>query len=429
MQRKVTGKKHRLVKVLLTLPLIVLVLSLCLSPQLYTGAYGPSYNFMLFSFVIVHLRIRPRWVDVALVVLITALLATTDFCLSHYPPHLMAYFSFLGVSSFAIVAVRSIWDGQERRLLLYAWVPAAIFVITGPLAGRMHGWTLKARPQTLDLYLLSFDGSLRVQLAFSIGQYYARLPWLHNPTLVAYLGVPIPMALVYAGRLVRLREGAFPSMLAFLIAGPMGFLFYYLFPACGPLYVFGQAFPFHPPPIAILPRLALGPIAIPGWRNAMPSLHLTWALLPWWYSKGLSWIERLVAFAFLVLTGVATLGTGEHWFVDLIVAFPYALMIQAICAYHVPWKDPARKAALFLGLGGILGWMAVLRYGTELFWTSPIVPWALSAGTVALVLLRQAKLDTVANLGKLTAAAASPTDQQPDQKRHPLAEKPSVFRS
>jgi hypothetical protein len=136
----------------------------------------------------------------------------------------------------------------------------------------------------------------------------------------------------------------------------------------------------------------------------MPSLHLAWTLLAWWYSKGLSWIERLVAFAFLALNALATLGTGEHWFVDLIVAFPYALMIQAICAYHVPWKDPARKAALFLGLGATLGWMAMLRYGTEFFWTSPIVPWALSAATVALASLRQAKLDSVANLGCLGSA-------------------------
>jgi hypothetical protein len=136
----------------------------------------------------------------------------------------------------------------------------------------------------------------------------------------------------------------------------------------------------------------------------MPSLHLAWTLLAWWYSKGLSWIERLVAFAFLALNALATLGTGEHWFVDLIVAFPYALMIQAICAYRVPWKDPVRKTALFLGLGATFGWMATLRYGTELFWTSPIVPWALSVATIALVSLRQAKLDTLANLGCLGSA-------------------------
>jgi hypothetical protein len=262
-------------------------------------------------------------------------------------------------------------------------------------------------PRTLDLYLLSFDGSLRVQLAFTVGQYYARHSWFHNCALLAYVGLAIPITLVYTGRLIRFREGAFPSMLAFLIAGPVGILFYNLFPACGPHYVFAQAFPFHPLPIAILSRLVLDPAAISGWRNAMPSLHMAWTLLAWWYSQGLSWIERVVAFAFVALTVLATLGTGEHWFVDLIVAFPFALMIQAICAYHLSWKDPGRKTALALGLGGTLGWMATLRYGTALFWTSPIVPWALSAATVALVLLRQAKLDTVANGEKITPAVPS----------------------
>jgi hypothetical protein len=361
------------------------------------------FVWVLPSVLIIHLRVRPRWVDVVLIVLIAAFLAAVDFRMLHYPPGFTACFSLLGLSSFVIIAVRSIWE-RERRLLLYAWVPAAIFVMTEPFARAMQEWTVKAHPKTFDLYLLSFDASLRVQFAFSAGQHFARLPWLNHSAMFAYVGVAFPMALVYAGRLVRFREGAFPSVLAFLIAGPVGFLFYNLFPACGPLYVFGHAFPFHPLPVATVSRLALEPAAVPGWRNAMPSLHLAWTLLAWWYSKGLSWIERLVAFAFLALNALATLGTGEHWFVDLIVAFPYALMIQAICAYHVPWKDPAHKTALFLGLGATLGWMATLRYGTELFWTSPIVPWTLSAATIALASLRQAKLDTVANLGCLGSA-------------------------
>jgi hypothetical protein len=364
------------------------------------------FPWVMTSVLIVHFRVRPRWADAGLIVLATAFLATADFYVLHYPPRIMTYLSFPGLTSFAILVVRSIWE-QERRFLLYAWVPAAIYIITFPLAGATLDWTTTAHPKTLDLYLLSFDSSLRVQLAFSVGQYYARLPWLRICALLAYVGASIPMALVYAGRLVRFREAALPSILAFILAGPMGFLFYNLFPACGPLYVFGQAFPFHPLPMAILSRLAPEPAAIAGLRNAMPSLHLAWTLQAWWYSKGLSWIERLVAFAFLALTVVATLGTGEHYFVDLIVAFPYALMIQAICAYHVPWKDATRKTALFLGLGGILGWMAILRYGTDLFWTSPIVPWAFSAATIALVSLRQAKLDTVANVGKLAATAHS----------------------
>jgi hypothetical protein len=338
-------------------------------------------------------------VDAILIVLITGFLAIVDFLALHYPPAFLAWFSILGLSSLIIIAVRTTWE-RGRRLLLYAWVPAVLFILSDRyLARAMHDWTARAHPKTLDLYLLSFDASLGVQLAFKVGAYCARFLWLYSSVLFAYLGLAIPIALVYAGRLVRFREGAFPSMLAFLIAGPMGFVFYNLFPACGPLYVFGQAFPFHPFPIATVSRLALAPAVFSGWRNAMPSLHLAWTLLAWWYSKGLSWIERLVAFAFLAMTVLATLGTGEHWFVDLIVAFPYALMIQAICAYHVPWKDPVRKTALALGLGGTLGWMAMLRYGTDLFWTSLIVPWALSAATIALVSLRQAKLDIVANIG------------------------------
>jgi hypothetical protein len=418
MERKVTGRRHRPIQALLTLVVILCALLLGFSRLLYPEFIGAFRTFTLASFVIVHLRTRPRWVDVLLIVLIAAFLTIVRFYIFHYPPRIMACLSFLGVSSFVVIIVRSIWD-RERRLLLYAWVPATIFVFTDHFGARVHDWIANAHPKTLNLYLLSYDGSLRVQPAFIVGQYYARIPWIHNSAVLAYVGLAIPMALVYAGLLIRFKEGAFPSMLAFLITGPIGFLFYNLFPACGPHYVFKQAFPFHPLSIALLSRLACEPAPFSGWRNAMPSLHLAWTLLAWWYSKGLSWIERLIVFAFLALTVVATLETGEHWFVDLIVAFPYALMIQAICAYHVSWKDPTRKTALVLGLGGTLGWMAMLRYGTEFFWTSPIVPWALAAATIALVLLRQAKLDTVANLGKLTAAAhsalaPSPLDEAPD---------------
>ena len=82
------------------------------------------------------------------------------------------------------------------------------------------------------------------------------------------------LVMVYVGRLVRFKEGAYPSMLAFFVAGPIGLLFYSLFPACGPRYVFGQAYPFHPLPLKILSQLALEPTEIPGWRNAMPSACL-----------------------------------------------------------------------------------------------------------------------------------------------------------
>lgn len=390
-------------KMAFTLVLLFCGGALGCSRQFYTEAMVDAFfGLALASVVILHLRVRPAWTDALLISVGTLLFAAIDFRVLSYPPMIMAWFSFLGLSSFLVVAVRTVWTAP-RKTLLYASVPAAFFVISDYFASNMLEWTAAAHPKTLDLYLLSFDGSLRVQVAFFAGQLYALLPWLHASSLIAYIGLAVPIAVVYAGRLIRFKEKAFPAMLAFLITGPVGILFYNLFPACGPRSVFRQGFPFHPVPIAELSRLFLEPVAIQGPRNAMPSLHLVWTLLAWWYSRGLSWLERLIAFAFLALTAFATLGTGEHWFADLIVAFPFALMLQALCAWTVSWKDARRLAALCLGLVGTLLWLIALRYGARLFWTSPIVPWALSAATVALTAIRQAKLDQAADALNLVA--------------------------
>lgn len=385
-----------LVRSFLTMLVLLSIGLLGFSRQFYVEALDDAFfGLALASVVILHQRIRPSWLDAVLSAAGTIALGIVDFHFLHYPQRVMAWFSFLGLSSFAIMAVRSIW-GQDRRRLLYAWIPAAAFVMSDYFASTMLGWTATAHPKTLDLYLLSFDGSLRTQLAFGAGQLYARFPALHVIALIAYIGLAIPITTIYAGRLLRFKEGAFPAMLALLIMGPAGILFYNLFPACGPHNMFGPSFPFNPFPIANLPRLFLEPAALPGPRNAMPSLHMGWTLLVWWYSRGLSPAERLIAFAFLALTAYATLGTGEHWFVDLVVAFPFALFIDALCAYHVSWKDSRRLLTMLAGLGITLAWFASLRYGAKIFWISPVIPWTLSAATIAFTYIQQAKLARVA---------------------------------
>jgi hypothetical protein len=208
--------------------------------------------------------------------------------------------------------------------------------------------------------------------------------------------------------LVRFKERALPAMLAFLITGPVGILFYNLFPACGPRALFQRGFPFHIFPMDQAPHLLLEPMAIAGPRNAMPSLHMVWVLLAWWYSRGLSWFERVIVFAFLSLTVFATLGTGEHWFVDLIVAVPFALFIQAICAHFVPWRDSRRVSALVFGLLCTLGWLAMLRYEPRFFWASPVVPWALAFATVVLASIRQRQLDQCTQLAPAADESAAP---------------------
>jgi hypothetical protein len=136
---------------------------------------------------------------------------------------------------------------------------------------------------------------------FLVGQAFAVLPWFRAIGMALYIALPIPMAMVYAGQLLRGREKAFPAMAAFLQTGPIGLLFYNLFPALGPARIFLQDFPWHPMTTAQAAHLLREPIAVKGVQNAIPSLHMAWVLLAWWYSRGLAmmfvvftWLSRIL---------------------------------------------------------------------------------------------------------------------------------------
>jgi hypothetical protein len=123
---------------------------------------------------------------------------------------------------------------------------------------------------------------------------------------------------------------------------------------------------------------------------------MAWVLLVWWYSRGLSRWERAIAFAFLVFTALATLGTGEHYFVDLVVAFPFAVLMKALCEFSLPLNNRGRITALALGLFATLAWLVALRYTAHIFWSSAILPWTLCVATIAASLICERQLYRVA---------------------------------
>jgi hypothetical protein len=85
---------------------------------------------------------------------------------------------------------------------------------------------------------------------------------------------------------------------------------------------------------------------------------------------------------FVVFTVTSTLGTGEHYLVDLVVAFPFAIMVQALADYTLPLRDPQRWRPLLAGLLMTLAWMGALRFANRLWWVSPLVGFVAALSTV-----------------------------------------------
>ena len=369
----------------LTVLLFGVILGLALNRDFYNDSMASAFlSLALASAVIVLAMIRRSWLDLLWVLTGGLFLAVVDLRVLGFYPVFMAGFSFVGMAALAVLGTHTIWaDGDERKLLLYGFLPAVLFVASEYMASTLLDITEKLHPKTFDLFLYSFDCSLRVQFSFLMGQLFWTWPWVRFVCLVIYLALPLPLALVYAAQLRRQKEKALAVMLAFLVTGPVGVLFYNMLPACGPAHIFGAAFPFHPPSIADVMHMNVVPVLLKGARNAIPSLHMAWVLLVWWNSRGLARWIRAIALLFVVLTVMATLGTGEHYFIDLVVAFPFSLMVQALCSYSQPFRSGARRNAFLFGTFVTLIWLALLSFTTTIFWTSPALPWAMIVATVA----------------------------------------------
>ena len=379
-----------LIRTVLTVALLVIVMALSLNSDFYNSSMVDAFMAMALGAVLVTLLVvQPSWMNFASAAVCSLVLAGLDYRVMGFQPRFMAAFSFLGLSSFAVLGTRTIWArnqnrNDDRTLLLYAFLPAVLFVASEYMASTLLDYTEALHPKTFDLYLYSVDCSLRVQFSFLLGQMFARYLWFRFAGLLFYIALPLPLALVYAAHLRLKKKNAFPVMLAFLVTGPLGVLFYNMVPATGPVHIFGQSFPWHPLSMSQAMHLVLATVPLKGARNAIPSLHMAWVLLAWWNSKGLARWIRVVALAFVIFTVLATLGTGEHYFVDLVVAFPFALMVQALCLYPLPFPSGSRRPAFLFGAFASLAWMALVSFATPFFWVSPFIPWAMMMATISI---------------------------------------------
>ena len=264
------------------------------------------------------------------------------------------------------------------------------------VAGVSMDAVTSSAPAAYDNFLYAFDSSLGISPGASVAKLFDALPWLGTAASITYALLLLFPTLYDAW---GLRRGVRSSLMtAFVVGGVCGFIFYQVCPGLGPLYVFGSRFPGHLPSPA---ETSLGMYYGGGARNAMPSMHMTWALLVWWSAWELTPLARVIASGFAMLTFLATLGYGEHYLVDLIVAVPFALLIEAICA--LPRERKAALGAGVVGLGLMLGWLFMLRT-TAVAHVPAWASWAMVVGTIATTVLIQLALRRRLRMARQRAA-------------------------
>jgi hypothetical protein len=404
------------VRILMTLLIVALAAITGFSRTGYdVSTLNPFMWWVLLGIVIIQMRVYPNWTDALCVCTAGAVLSYFAFGYRGLDPTLSAVCCYLGLASWTVLGLRAIWASpqiQARVGFFPAFVACCFFVGFLYVAAPVLYHAEQMQPVTLDLYLVSFDGSLGFQPSFLMGRYYAGLPWLRFLGLLAYSGLPLALALAYVENLRANRQRSIAVGLGIFYLGFIGILAYNLFPGTGPVHVFGPLFPNHPLAMDQARTLPLSPIPVKGSRNAIPSLHMAWILWCWWWAYQLKpWAKAILA-GFLVFTVVATLGTGEHYFIDLVVAFPFTLMVLGAFGLALGWRSPERLMALFGGLAATLLWLLLLRYAQPFFWLSPAVPWTLVVATIALVYWLKSRL--LHALDARTAAAAhTPLPQHP----------------
>ena len=212
-------------------------------------------------------------------------------------------------------------DAEEKRRSETMLVATLLAIPAEGLCVALTCFVSRLVPHKLDPFIFQIDRSLFGAPAFVIGRAMYSHHWLTLLLGMSY-GVLNIALLILFGAYLWLRpwresiQLLRTTTLLYFCAVPI----YMLIPVCGPRYAFA-GFPFAMPQ-----HLVPHSILIQAPPNGIPSVHMATALLIVWFSR--HWkIGSVLAILFLILTMLATLGSGEHYLVDLIVAIPYTAFV------------------------------------------------------------------------------------------------------
>jgi hypothetical protein len=353
------------------------------APSSFTG-YSIASSFVL------HLMVRPRpkeWI-VAAIIGLALNQGSRLLAVSMHLPVRAPWFSLasLGAGSLLVLAFLSVrTHNVDRQDVLKVYLPAIVLVALVLLSQLMLAVTTLRDSPVLDAHLQTFDLSLAWPLPFSLGRAFLQLHGARYAVQVCYSMLPMIVAVVCGAYIRFCNLAPWPLLKIMAIAGAFGYVGYLIFPAVGPAYIKDFSFPALPFTLADIPPWNPRPLFAPATiaRNAMPSLHMAWALLLCINARGLPRSVRVLTQIYLVLTVIVVLGLGEHYIADLVVAIPFSVAVQAIASpAHI-----SPRVRSFSALGGFLLvalWLLLLRFAIPFFLITPFVPWVCVILTIVL---------------------------------------------
>ena len=293
----------------------------------------------------------------------------------------------IGLAGFAALVLRLRDPGRDFAGTCTLLVACLLYPLMALAAKLSLQLTAALHPHTLDLYLYKFDASLGFQAAQLYGMVVEAIPGLRTVLLVIYTYLPYAVPILFAMQVARRTTAPANIILVQMASAIVALTLFQFFPATGPGFAFGPLYPHFLP--AAQELAASWAVVMPFPRNAMPSMHFGWSLALWLNSLylGNRWLRAAMALL-LGANVLATLGRGEHYLIDLVVAVPCVMAVQALCTHNLAWDDRARRRMLVWGSALTLAWLLALRFGLEVFLKVPGLSWvaiiATLAGSVAL---------------------------------------------
>lgn len=301
-----------------------------------------------------------------------------------------AWLAFFGIGSLARLSLNWLWASPVERSRLSPRLRCAAFMPAMCVAAGLGlGLFAFTTPNTFDRLLLAIDLKYGIAPTWGVAGWFASWPLLAVVCKVVYYSLPAvtSVCLVMEQRSARAGINRVAELQHVAVAiGLTGLALYQLCPATGPVTAFSAQFP------RIIPNVL---DVSPGWvsftpRNAMPSLHMAAALALFWNLRGRrAWLS-FALLLFSGLTAIATLGTGEHYLVDLVAAPAVVVAAQALCSrvdHLTRWIALTFSAAL------TLGWILAARSGFLLTISGPAPMWILSVTVVVIPLALATKLE------------------------------------